>query len=118
MATPNGPPPPAWVRKRDGRLVPFDADRISRSVFAAGESVGQSDPFLARELADVAVHFLADESEGSVPTTEQVREVVAKVLRELKQHALAAAFDSHTRTTNGQAPATLHTRDADGVFRF
>jgi hypothetical protein len=118
MTTPNGPPPPAWVRKRDGRLVPFDADRISRSLFAAGESVGQPDPFLARELADVAVHFLADESEGVVPTTEQVREVVVKVLRELKQHVLATAFDSHSRTENGHAPAPFRPRIAEEVFRF
>ena len=58
--TPPHSPPPAWVRKRDGRLVPFDADRISRALFAAGEEAGRPDPFLARELADVAVHFLAE----------------------------------------------------------
>ena len=30
--------PPAWVRKRDGRLVPFEADRLSRALFAAGDT--------------------------------------------------------------------------------
>src|SRR6185369_2370399 len=110
------PPPPAWVRKRDGRLVPFDADRISRSLFAATENIREPDPFLARELADVAVHFLADECEGVIPTTGQVREVVIKVLRELKQHALAAAFDDHARTkeaSNGEV-----TRALQEVFHF
>ena len=48
----------AWVRKRDGRLVPFEADHISRSLFAAGERIGKPDPFMARELTDSVLHFL------------------------------------------------------------
>ncbi len=86
------PGPPAWVHKRDGQLVPFDADKISRALFAAGESLGQPDAFLARELADGVVHFLALECDGATPTTEQIAEVVIKVVRELGQPALAEAF--------------------------
>ncbi len=86
------PSPPAWVRKRDGRLVPFEPDRISRALFAAAEAAGTADAFLARELADGVVHFLCRECEGATPTTEQVAEVVVKVVRELGQPALAEAF--------------------------
>ncbi|HWG41639.1 MAG TPA: ATP cone domain-containing protein, partial [Gemmataceae bacterium] len=82
----------AWVYKRDGQLVPFDADKISRALFAAGESLGQPDAFLARELADGVVHFLSIENEGETPTTEQIAELVIKVVRELGQPALAEAF--------------------------
>ena len=53
------PGPPAWVREhRDGQFVPFDADKISRALFAASESLGRTDAFLARELADGVVRFL------------------------------------------------------------
>ncbi|MGH7170393.1 MAG: ATP cone domain-containing protein [Gemmataceae bacterium] len=83
---------PAWVHKRDGQLVPFDADKISRALFAAGESLGHPDAFLARELADAVVHFLTIENEGVTPTTEQIAELVIKVVRELGQPALAEAF--------------------------
>lgn len=86
------PGPPAWVHKRDGQLVPFDADKISRALFAASESLDRPDAFLARELADGVVHFLTLESEGATPTTEQIAEVVIKVVRELGQPALAEAF--------------------------
>lgn len=86
------PGSPAWVHKRDGQLVPFDADKISRALFAAGEDLGHPDAFLARELADGVVHFLSLESEGATPTTEQIAEVVIKVVRELGQPALAEAF--------------------------
>src|SRR5689334_6893843 len=53
MTTPDGaamndPLPPTWVSKRDGRLEPFEADKISRALFAAGERLGMPDAFLAR----------------------------------------------------------------------
>src|SRR5215469_3633244 len=86
------PQPPAWVSKRDGQLEPFEADKISRALFAAGEELGRPDAFLARELADGVVHFLIVESEGATPTTEQIAELVVKVVRELGQPALAEAF--------------------------
>src|SRR2546425_937528 len=97
MPPPQPTAPPTWVRKRDGRVVPFEADRLSRALFAATETAGRADAFLARELADVVVHFLADELDDHTPTTDQVAEVVVKVLRQLKQHELAEAFEAHAR---------------------
>ncbi len=98
------PSPPAWVRKRDGRLVPFDADKISRSLFAAAEDLGRPDAFLARELTDGVVHFLPDETEGTSPTTDQIADLVAKVVRELGHPALARAYAEHARRrTRGPA---------------
>lgn len=83
---------PAWVRKRDGTLVPFDPDKISRALFAAGESLGLPDAFLARELADGVVHFLAAECDDNPPTSMQIADSVVKLVRELGQPALAQAF--------------------------
>src|SRR5437763_17091401 len=37
---------PAWLYKRDGRLVPFEPDKISQSLFGATESLGRPDAFL------------------------------------------------------------------------
>lgn len=84
--------PFTWVCKRDGRLVPFDADRISRSLFAASERLGQADAFLARELTDGILHFLAADAEGATPSTAQIAEMVIKVVRELGQPALSRAY--------------------------
>src|SRR6516225_5509322 len=92
MSEASPPALPAWVYKRDGRLVPFEADKISRALFAAGEGLGRPDAFLARELADGVVHFLTVECEGATPTTKQIAELVVKVVRELGQPALAEAF--------------------------
>lgn len=84
--------PFSWVAKRDGRLVPFEADRICHALFGASETLGRPDPFLARELTDVILHFLAAEASETTPTTAAIAEVVIKVLRELGQHALARTY--------------------------
>lgn len=115
------PGPPAWVYKRDGQLVPFDADKISRALFAAAESLGRPDAFLARELADAAVHFLTIENEGVTPTTDQIAEVVIKVVRELGQPALAEAFAhfGQGRTQPRPKPQTAETAPtSEIVLRF
>lgn len=91
MADAPAPSAPSWALKRDGRKVPFEPDKISRSLFAAAEALGRPDPFLARELADAVVHFLAADGEDA-PATTQIAEMVAKVVRELGHPALASAF--------------------------
>jgi hypothetical protein len=109
-ATPHGPP--LWVFKRDGRLVPFEADRISRALFAATESLGRPDAFLARELADGVVHFLCVDGECLTPTTAEVGELVVKVVRELghPEVAEAVAEYAHRRTQQrGQLDAIPQT---------
>ncbi|MCI0455466.1 MAG: hypothetical protein L0Z62_00635, partial [Gemmataceae bacterium] len=83
---------PTWVRKRDGRLVPFDSDRICQALFAATERLDQPDAFLARELTDGVVHFLAEETPGTVAASAWIAEMVAKVVRELRHPDLARAF--------------------------
>ncbi|HKI37890.1 MAG TPA: ATP cone domain-containing protein [Gemmataceae bacterium] len=98
--------PPAWVHKRDGRLVPFEADKISRSLFAATEQLGRSDAFLARELTDGVLHFLSSDAEGSIPTTADIAELVAKVVRELGQPTLARAYADHKGRKSAQGAAT------------
>src|SRR5262249_37910918 len=84
--------PFAWVHKRDGRLVPFEADKISRALFATSECLGRPDAFMARELTDGVLHVLAAEAPGGTPSTAQIADLVVKVVRELGQPALAEAF--------------------------
>jgi len=72
------------VRKRDGRLVPFDRGRIAEAIFRAAQSVGGEDRFLAEELAGVVVArlhgLLAERGAGHVPMIEDVQDLVERVL--------------------------------------
>ena len=98
MSGPATAGPQRWVRRSDGRLAPFEADRISGDLFAAGERVGQADAFLARELTDGILHFLDAETDDAIPTTAQIAELVVKVVRELGYPALATAFAQRSPT--------------------
>jgi hypothetical protein len=89
---------PTWARKRDGRVEPFDADRLSRSLFAATESLGEPDPLLARELTDGVLHFLRQEVEGNQVATSQIAETLIKVVRELGHPRLARAYAEHQKS--------------------
>jgi hypothetical protein len=96
--------PPASVRKRDGSLAPFDPEKLARSLFAAAESLGGPDAFLARELADGVLHFLAgDAGEDPLPTTA-LAELTAKVVRELGHPALARAYETFRSASPAPAP--------------
>lgn len=105
------PAPPSWVCKRDGSLAPFEADRLSRALFAVTERLGRPDAFLARELADTVVHFLAVDCEGETPTTTRIAEVVDQVLTELGQHDLARGFRAGGQRPDGE-PARAAQRAA------
>jgi hypothetical protein len=83
---------PTWVRRRDGSQVPFEADRICQSLYAAAESLGAPSAFLIRELTDVVLHFLAQESFDAIPTTAQIAEEVEKIVREVGQPELARRY--------------------------
>ncbi|MCI0460612.1 MAG: hypothetical protein L0Z62_26965 [Gemmataceae bacterium] len=98
--------PFAWIYKRDGRLVPFEADKISRALFAATESLGRPDAFLTRELTDSILHFLATDGGAAAPTTADIAELVIKVVRELGQPALAQAYEDFARRRQrGEEPS-------------
>jgi hypothetical protein len=83
---------PVWVRRSDGSQVPFEADRICQSLYAAAESLGSASAFLIRELTDVVLHFLAQVDFHTIPTTVQIAEHVEKIVREVGHPALARRY--------------------------
>jgi hypothetical protein len=96
MTEPTTPTGPSGVRQRDGRVEPFDADRICAVLFTVLEGMGRPDAFLARELTDGVVHFLAQDHDGATLTVEDLREQVIKFVRELRHPHLARAYELHT----------------------
>lgn len=94
---------PTSIRKRDGRLEFFEPDKFSRSLFAATEALGAPNSFLAHELADGVLHFLASES-TQIASTEELTDLTVKVVRELGHPALAKVYDEAAKAN---APAAL-----------
>ena len=82
-----------FVRKRDGRLEPFDQKRISNAILKAAKAVGGEDRELAQRLSDQVVTMLEERfgAEG-VPTVEEIQDLVEKVLIENGHARTAKAY--------------------------
>ena len=71
------------IRKRDGRIVDFDKNKITEAIWKAAQSVGGKDRKLAEKIADDVVSFLEKQiNENEIPTVEQVQDCVEKILIE------------------------------------
>lgn len=68
------------IRKRDGREVPFNVEKISNAIFKAAQALGGSDYDTALSLAYEVCERIDEENFGGVPTVEQIQDMVERVL--------------------------------------
>ena len=68
------------VRKRDGRIVSFDKQKITDAIFKAAQSVGGQDRYLAEDLAEVVRMYLEKEYKGDIPSVEEIQDIVERIL--------------------------------------
>ncbi|NLY53858.1 MAG: hypothetical protein GX060_04445 [Firmicutes bacterium] len=82
-----------WVKKRDGRIVPFRAEKIADAIFAAAQAVGGEDRRQAEFLAGQVIHLLQQSTlSREVPQVEEIQDLVEKVLIEHGHARTAKAF--------------------------
>ncbi len=96
------------ITKRDGRLMPFDQEKIEKAIlraFAASQS--QKGQESARELAELVVRDLeSNENISANPTVEEVQDAVERILiekgfvRTAKAYILYRAERSRVREMN------------------
>ena len=81
-----------WVKFEDGRMAPFDEQRLALSIQDVAERAGHSDWWLAESVA-AAVHAYAVKcrSDGVIPTREIV-EIVVAVLTTLGFEKISEAY--------------------------
>ncbi len=68
------------IRKRDGRITDFDAEKIMKAIFKAAQASGGSDLETARQLADKVISYIEIDLGITVPEVEQVQDAVEKIL--------------------------------------
>lgn len=92
---------PALIRKRDGRLVPFEAARITRALSRAGAASGEYDEAMAHRLTVRVVNLLLCTIADLEPSVEQVQDMVEEVLLDSPFRKTARALivyrDQHKR---------------------
>ena len=91
------------IKKRDGTVADFNQDKITNAISKAMKSEGISDPSVAKTASDI-VCFMIEEKFGgyTIPSVEQIQDVVEKVLIENGHARVAKAYilyrDERTRT--------------------
>jgi ribonucleoside-diphosphate reductase alpha chain len=81
------------IKKRDGRIVDFDADRIKSAVHKAFLAVELSDGTKAEKVTHTVVKQLQEEFEDKTPSVEDVQDAVIEVLRKDGYETVALAYE-------------------------
>lgn len=94
------------IKKRDGREVPFNIEKIINAIFKATRAAGEEDYSTAVALAEKVVEQLDKNSDKKVPGVEEIQDIVEKVLiesghaRTAKQYILYRAERTRVREMN------------------
>lgn len=81
------------VKKRDGRIVKFDRERIATGIYKAAESVGGKDRKRAEEITEEVVKRLITRySKRKYIKTEEIAEIVKQVLIDMGHGKTSIAF--------------------------
>jgi len=81
-----------WVRKRDGRRVPFDPRKVGESIGAAARSAGEEARVPNEEIAEITALFLEQRFRDRIPETSDLEDLVEKALLETGHARTAAVY--------------------------
>jgi ribonucleoside-triphosphate reductase len=107
------------VRKRDGRLEPFDQERITNAIWKAAKAVGGKDREQAQKLSDKVLAELETRfGEDGVPTVEEIQDLVEKTLIEGGHARTAKAYILYRKQHQDQRELAALLSDADLVDQY
>ncbi|WIV11583.1 ribonucleoside triphosphate reductase [Proteiniborus sp. MB09-C3] len=85
------------VQKRNGDIVDFDVKKIENAIFSAAKSVGGDDRETAERLSKMVVSIVTEAFGASIPSVEDVQDIVEKVLIEEGHAKTAKAYILYRR---------------------
>lgn len=94
------------IKKRDGREVPFNIEKIANAIFKAAQAAGGQDFNISMNLSEKVINLCDERFKGQVPDVEEIQDMVEKVLieeghaRTAKEYILYRAERSRVRNMN------------------
>ena len=89
------------IRKRDGRIVKFNADKISQAILKAGQATGEFGEKTAKQLTLKVLNLASQTISHKIPTVEEIQDIVEEVLLSSPYRKTAKAYilyrDQHAR---------------------
>lgn len=80
------------IRKRNGKLVDFDVEKIALAIGKAGKATAEFDEVEAEKLAEKVVKIADESIRRKVPTVEEIQDIVEDVLLASKYKLTAKAY--------------------------
>jgi ribonucleoside-triphosphate reductase len=82
-----------YIKKRNGKNVPFKKEKIKEAISRAAKAVGVESDIIGEEISQEVVDYLKIFfKEDGIPTVEQVQDLVEKILIEKGYAAIAKAY--------------------------
>jgi len=108
-----------FVRKRDGKLEPFDQERITNAIWKAAKAVGGKDREQAKRISDQVIVELQNRfGEDGVPTVEEIQDLVEKQLIENGHAQTAKAYILYRKQHQDMRELAALLSSADMVDRY
>ena len=89
------------VKKRDGRIVKFDSQRITEALLKAGEATNEFDEKAAQKLCLKVLNLAQQTVVRRIPTVEEIQDIVEEILLSSPYRKTAKAYiiyrDQHTK---------------------
>ncbi len=80
------------IKKRDGRIVPFEKEKITKAIWKAAQAVGGKDYDTAVQLTEKVVEIAQYVDEDAIATVEAIQDLVEKVLVKNGHYKTAKAY--------------------------
>ena len=85
------------IQKRNGEIVDYSLTKIKSAIFAAAKAVGGQDEVEAQRLAGLVEAVLAETYRASIPSVEDIQDIVEKILIEEGHAKTAKAYILYRR---------------------
>ncbi|HHX14311.1 MAG TPA: ribonucleoside triphosphate reductase [Clostridiales bacterium] len=80
------------IQKRNGEIVDYNLVKIKNAIFAAAKAVGGQDEVEAQRLAGLVEGVLSETYRASIPSVEDIQDIVEKILIEEGHAKTAKAY--------------------------
>jgi len=99
------------IRKRDGRIVKFDPERITNAISKAGQATGEFGRDIAKKLTLRALNLAQQAISDDIPSVEEIQDIVEEVLLTSPYKKTAKAYiiyrEQHARIREITAKANV-----------
>lgn len=86
------------IKKRDGRIVNFDQERITNAIFKAIAAVKEEDRKLAKKISNKVVKTLNERfSSKDIPSVEQIQDIVIETLKKVGEKEVAESYEIYRK---------------------